>query len=425
MKILRFILLLISMALLIYSCSIEKRVYRPGWHGELYQRSSPFQETKSHYQDSLLCDSARTIVLSSRVGSTIDSLEKATYRLFPYWSADKFKYAQICNRGNGNYSLLGKMKDGTLKEIKYKEAEIKLLIDQIESKIIVSRDTSLCEPSKTILITPKVGNVIDKSEMKKYQLFSNWAMDNFLYAQICDKGNGNYVVLGKMKDGSVKEINYKKSEITHLRNKIEAKDATTHEIELQTLESITINTVKDSTKEKPVLLKVLSDSAQLISLSEQTGRIIDAKENSKFNLFPFWNKKNFENAQVYKQDSGRYILIGEMKNGKIERVLLNEEDINKLKEKIPPPIHPKVRDSRSLFIWSFLIITAIITLPISLILAIQGLRAIEKSKGAFSGTELAKKLITADLIFLISLIVSVSLGVLLWYALGLNDGCSG
>ena len=81
--------------------------------------------------DSALCDSSKLIMLSESLGTSIDSIEKTKYKLFPYWNTTRFELAQICDRGNGQYAVIGKMKDGSIKEMLINEPQLKMLRDQV------------------------------------------------------------------------------------------------------------------------------------------------------------------------------------------------------------------------------------------------------------------------------------------------------
>ena len=111
------------------------------------QVSSPLQ---TEINDTTLCDSVKTLILSESVGSRIDSLEKQDYRLFPYWKQDKFEYAEICKKDDGTYVLLGKMKSGSIEQIQMKESDIQALRDQV-----ARHDSGNADPKITVSPTPK------------------------------------------------------------------------------------------------------------------------------------------------------------------------------------------------------------------------------------------------------------------------------
>lgn len=64
-------------------------------------------------------DSLKILTVSLKVGETIDSTEKATYKLFPFWKNGDFESAQFVQDINGNIFLIGKMKNGSTKKIRY------------------------------------------------------------------------------------------------------------------------------------------------------------------------------------------------------------------------------------------------------------------------------------------------------------------
>ena len=57
-------------------------------------------------------DTLRVVVLHDTLGTTIDSAEKATYHLFPFWYASDFHHAEYVMNADSSLSIIGTMKDG-------------------------------------------------------------------------------------------------------------------------------------------------------------------------------------------------------------------------------------------------------------------------------------------------------------------------
>ena len=81
------------------------------------------------------------------------------------------------------------------KEIAFEKTEINTLPEQ--------KDTA-----SVLIISDKVGDVIDSAEKAQYKLFPFWRKEEFVSAQFIQKDDGRIFLIGKMKDGSTKIIPY-------------------------------------------------------------------------------------------------------------------------------------------------------------------------------------------------------------------------
>ncbi len=72
-------------------------------------------------------DTSQIYVVSEKVGETIDSLEKSKYRLFPYYSTEKFKSAQFFQVNDSLIVLKTTMKDGSVEEREITQEEISMI----------------------------------------------------------------------------------------------------------------------------------------------------------------------------------------------------------------------------------------------------------------------------------------------------------
>lgn len=70
-------------------------------------------------------DTLRVVILHDTVGATIDSAEKATYHLFPFWSKEEFHHAEIIMNADSSFTLVGTMKNGSIRKLPCSKQEFK------------------------------------------------------------------------------------------------------------------------------------------------------------------------------------------------------------------------------------------------------------------------------------------------------------
>ncbi|MBA3972397.1 MAG: hypothetical protein H0X46_09705 [Bacteroidetes bacterium] len=79
------------------------------------------------------------------------------------------------------------------------------------------------------------------------------------------------------------------------------------------------------------------DTIKILTVHPLVGEVIDSTEKIKYQLFDFWDDRNFVSAQFIERE-GKIYLEGIMKDGEIKTVPFTEQNFNKTTTQIATPV---------------------------------------------------------------------------------------
>lgn len=78
---------------------------------------------------------------------------------------------------------------------------------------------------------------------------------------------------------------------------------------------------------------VAQDTAQVLTISNKVGDVIDSTEKANYHLFPYWDVKDFQSAQFIQDRDLKIYAVGKMKNGTIKKMPVTQGAYNQLQIK--------------------------------------------------------------------------------------------
>lgn len=146
---------------------------------------------------------------------------------------------------------------------------------------------------KILTISSKVGDLIDSTEKAKYHLFPYWDEGEFLSAQFVQNADGSILLLGTMKDGTIKKMSFTKAHYDQMALTVFGEKI----IE-------TKPTVEIKTKEPGVL-----------TINSIVGDTIDPAENIKYRILPKLEDTYFKSGQFIRKPNGKIVFECQFETG--------------------------------------------------------------------------------------------------------------
>jgi hypothetical protein len=187
------------------------------------------------------------------------------------------------------------------------------------------------EEGRVIVISPQVGETIDREERDRYGLFP--ASQDFYSAQILKYLDGSYMAEITEEYSGVKKVRALPIDpptLDRLRNRIDNFD------ELSSAEKKEIRARYENIREA-ITASSEPQEDKVIVISPDVGETIDQEERDRYALFP--NSQDFHSAVILQKPDGNYVAeITEMKEGErdVRRVPISWQKLVELREQIDP-----------------------------------------------------------------------------------------